>query len=65
MQSCSECTGNACTDWDVAVSTQQECTDWLAGLTCEATVGDAEACAFAQKPDLCASPAACDPFSGC
>ena len=64
-QSCSECDGNACTDWDVAVSTLPDCVEWLTGLACDATVNQAETCAFAQSPDLCASPSACDPLDGC
>jgi len=65
MQSCSSCTGDACIDWDVSVSTQAACVEWLSGLTCAATVQDAENCAFAQVPDLCASPTACDVLDGC
>ena len=67
MQSCSECNGDACTDWDVAVSSQADCVEWLQGLqpACAATIEDAEDCAFAQQPDLCAWPTACDPFDGC
>ena len=65
MQSCSECDGDACTEWDVTVSTQAECVKWLSVLQCDATVVEAEDCAFSQKPDLCASPAACDALTGC
>jgi hypothetical protein len=65
MQQCSECNGNACIDYDVAVSTQEDCVTWMQGLVCDATVRDAEDCAFAQQPDLCGSPAACDPFDAC
>lgn len=65
MQSCSECSDGSCIDWDVAVSTQSDCVEWISNLQCDVTVRDAEDCAFAQKPDLCASPTACDPFDGC
>lgn len=66
MQSCSSCTGDACIDWDVSVSTQAECVGWLEQITvCEATIRQAEDCAFAQAPDLCASPKACVPLEGC
>jgi len=64
-QHCEACTGNACTDYDVSVSTQDYCVAWLQGLTCAATVHDAEDCAFAQQPDLCASPPACSVFDAC
>ena len=65
MQSCAECSDNACTDWDVSVSTNADCVAWLATVQCEVTVHTAEDCAFAQQPDLCAFPSACDPFDGC
>ena len=65
MQSCSECHGDACTDWDVATSTVQDCVEWLQGADCDATVHEAEYCAFAQVPDLCASTPACNLLSGC
>jgi hypothetical protein len=67
QQSCSECHGDACTDWDVAVSSLADCLGWLDTLdpACTATVEDAEDCAFAQNPDLCASPAACMLLSDC
>lgn len=65
VQHCTDCQAGGCTEWDVAVSTQADCVAWLTGLTCNATVRDAEDCAFAQEPDLCASVAACRVLDGC
>ena len=64
-QHCSECHGDACDDWNVTVDTQAQCEAWVAGLQCDATVAELEDCSFAQQPDLCASPAACEVFIGC
>jgi hypothetical protein len=62
-QFCTECDGDACTDWTSSVSKVEDCVAWLESLEgIEATVNDAENCAFAEQPDLCAFPSACDPF---
>jgi hypothetical protein len=65
MQSCSECSGDSCIDWDVSVSTMVDCVNWLATISCGVTVEEAEDCAFALVPDLCASPPACDTLDPC
>jgi hypothetical protein len=63
--SCTECNGDACTDWDVQPSSLSECLADFATYTCSATVHDAEECAFAQAPDLCVFPDACHALDGC
>jgi hypothetical protein len=65
QQQCSECEGDACVDWTISVSTLADCIEWLETVSCHATIRQAEDCAFSQIPDLCASPAACDPLDAC
>jgi hypothetical protein len=62
---CVECSGDACDDWTVTVSTNASCVEWLTNAQCDATVEQAEACAHAESSDLCAFPTECDPLEGC
>jgi hypothetical protein len=66
MHGCSECTGDACTDWNVTVNTVEQCVAQLHALAaCGTTVGTDEACVLDQAADLCATPASCQPLDAC
>lgn len=65
VEHCSECNGDACTDYQVATSTLDECMAWLGSTQCNATVEQAENCAFAQDADFCATTDECALLDGC